>query len=146
MQLLMANAKVNLAKDPLMVAGDAIQWEKVEQHMQDDFWRAMFRKGGRAPYSYSSMYRALLIARWFGLSYPGLERALRVRLDFMLFCGFVVGNKLPDSCTLNRFKGKLEQSGVLSLMHDEVDRQLLDAGIRIYATHGAIVEVKFSRE
>jgi IS5 family transposase len=45
------------------------------------------------------MFRALLLARWHGLSYPKLERALRVRLDFLLFCGFVIGDKMPARST-----------------------------------------------
>ena len=107
MQLFMANAKAGLAGDPLLAVADVIQWDEVEKHMQADYWQAMFRKGGRAPYDYRAMFRALLLARWFGLSYPKLERALRVRLDFLLFCGFVIGDKMPDASTLNRFNTRL---------------------------------------
>lgn len=146
MQLFMANAKVCLADDPLLGLVDVIQWGEIDRHMQAEYWQAAFRKGGRAPYDYRAMFRALLIARWFGLSYPKLERALRIRMDFMLFCGFVIGDKMPDSCTLNRFKGKLDQGGALLAMFNEVDRQLLALGIQVEATHAALVEVKISRE
>lgn len=141
MQLFMANAKAGLAGDPLLAVADAIKWEDVEQHMQADYWQAMFRKGGRAPYDYRAMFRALLLARWFGLSYPKLERALRVRLDFMLFCGFVIGNKMPDASTLNRFNSKLEQSGALSAMFEEVDRQLDAQGVELLLVKGAVLDV-----
>ena len=142
MQLFMANAKIGLVGDPLLSVVNNIRWDEVEKHMQADYWKAMFRKGGRKPFSYSSMFRALLIARWFGLSYPKLERALRVRLDFMLFCGFVIGDNMPDSSTLNRFNSKLEQNGTLLAMFAAVDQQLGDQGIKILPARGAVIECR----
>lgn len=144
MQQDMTIAKAGLAGDPLLAVADAIKWEDVERHMQANYWQAMFRKGGRAPYDYRTMFRALLLARWFGLSYPKLERALRVRLDFMLFCGFVIGNKMPDASTLNRFNSKLEQSGVLSAMIEEVGRQLREQGIQVRPARGALIEARLT--
>lgn len=145
MQLFIANAKASLADDPLLAVADVIQWGEVEKHMQADYWQAIFRKGGRAPYDYRAMFRALLIARWFGLSYPKLERALRVRIDFMLFCGFVIGNKMPDASTLNRFNSRLDEGGILTVMFEEVDRQLLAQGIKVSLAKGALVEIRFGK-
>ena len=145
MQLFMANAKASLADDPLLAVADVIQWSEVEKHMQADYWQAMFRKGGRAPYDYRAMFRALLIARWFGLSYPKLERALRVRLDFLFFCGFVIGNKMPDASTLNRFKARLNEGSTLAAMFAEVDRQLSAQGIRVQPARGALVDAGIVR-
>ena len=145
MQLFMANAKVRLSDDPLLMVSDVIEWSEVEKHMQADYWQAIFRKGGRAPYDYRTMLRALLIAHWFGLSYPKLERALRVRLDFMLFCGFVIGNKMPDASTLNRFNTRLSEGGTITAMFEEVDRQLSAQGIEVRPTRGAMVEAKIVR-
>lgn len=141
MQQDMANAKAGLTSDPLLALGDSIQWGEVEKHMRDDYWQAMFRKGGRAPYDYRAMFRALLLARWFGLSYPKLERALRVRLDFLLFCGFVIGDKMPDASTLNRFNTRLGEGGTLAAMFAEVDRQLSAQGIEVRLVRGALVEI-----
>ena len=145
MQQEIANAKASLAGDPLLAVADVIQWGEVEKHMQADYWQAMFRKGGRAPYDYRAMFRALLLARWFNLSYPKLERALRVRLDFMLFCGFVIGNKMPDASTLNRFNTRLGEGGTLAAMFAEVDRQLSAQGIEVRPARGALFEVGINR-
>lgn len=146
MQLFMTNAKAVLAGDPLLAVADAINWKDVEQHMQADYWQAMFRKGGRVPYDYRAMFRALLLARWYGLSCPKLERALRVRLDFLLFCGFVVGDKVPDASTLNRFKMRLAEGGTLAAMFAEVDRQLSAQGVQVRTARGALVEAGIVRE
>ena len=139
------NANASLAGDPLLAVADVIQWGEVEKHMQADYWQAMFRKGGRAPYDYRAMFRALLLARWFGLSYPKLERALRVRLDFLLFCGFVIGNKMPDASTLNRFNTRLGEGGTLVVMFEEVERQLREQGIQVRPARGALVEARIER-
>lgn len=146
MQLFMANAKAGLIGDPLLTVADVIQWGEIEKHMQADYWQVMFRKGGRTPYDYRAMFRALLLARWFGLSYPKLERALRVRLDFLLFCGFMIGDKMPDASTLNRFNSKLEKSGVLSAIFNEVERQLREQGIEVQPARGALVEAGIVRD
>lgn len=145
MQQDMANAKAGMAGGPLLAVADVIQWGEVEKHMQADYWQAMFRKGGRAPYDYRAMFRALLLARWFGLSYPKLERALRVRLDFLFFCGFVIGDKMPDASTLNRFKMRLNEGSTLAAMFAEVDRQLSAQGIKVRPARGALVEIGINR-
>ncbi len=64
-----------------------------------------------------------------------------MRLDFILFCGFVIGDKMPDASTLNRFKGRLEKSGTLPAVFGEVERQLRDQGIQVCPAQGALVEV-----
>ena len=59
-------------------------------------WRAFgpilqrgLKRSGAGPQGYDPLvlFKCLLIGQWHGLSDPKLERALKVRLDFMLFCG-----------------------------------------------------------
>jgi len=140
MQLIFSIARERLASAPLMKLADSIQWAEVEKHMQADYWRAAFRKGGRTPYDYRAMFRALLLARWHGLPFPALEHALRVRLDFLLFCGFDGNAKLPEASTLSRFRSRLAEAGTLAAMFDEVDRQLSAQGVTVNPAKGAIIE------
>jgi len=73
-------------------------------------WRAVGRKIGRVrsrlgrtghdPYL---MLRVLLLGQWHPLSDRELEHGLRVRLDFMLFCGLSVGD-ISDPATICRFR------------------------------------------
>jgi IS5 family transposase len=110
--------------EPIMQIAELIDWQPVENHMQGEHWRELFRKAGRLPYDHRAMFRALLLARWHGLSFPKLERALRLRLDFLLFCGFGPDGKLPSACTLSRFKARLAERGAFEAMAAEVERQL----------------------
>ncbi len=140
MQLVFSIARERLADAPLIKLGDLIQWAEVERHMQADYWRAAFRKGGRVPYDHRAMFRALLIARWYGLTFTALEHALRVRLDFLLFCGFDGNAKLPEASTLSRFRSRLVEGGTLAAMFDEVERQLRGQGIQVRLSQGAVID------
>jgi len=141
MQLFMANATARLKSEPLMKLASLIDWQPVENQMKAEYWREFFRKGGRVPYDHRAMFRALLLAKWHGLSYPKLERALRVRLDFLLFCGFDVDGKLPDACTLNRFNARLSANGVFDAMAVEVERQLHGHGLELRPAAGALADL-----
>ena len=59
---------------------------------------------GYGPQGYPplSLFKALILQAWHSLSDPGLEEALRVRLDFMTFTGFDMD--IPDETTFCRFR------------------------------------------
>lgn len=131
MHLFVANAKARLKSEPIMRVFDLVDWRPIETMMQSEFWRECFRRGGRMPYDHRAMFRALLLAEWYGLSYPKLERALRLRLDFLFFCGFEIDGNLPDASTLNRFKTRLEAAGVFDKMVVAVEQQLQQHGLAL---------------
>lgn len=51
---------------------------------------------GRQGYDPFVLFKCLLIGQWHGLSAPKLERASKVRLDFMIFRGFDLHVPVPD--------------------------------------------------
>ncbi len=53
-------------------------------------------KPGPRPYSNLSMFKALVLGQWHNLSDPGFEEALNMRLDFMIFTGFDIGDDVLD--------------------------------------------------
>src|SRR5512141_2295260 len=66
---------------------------------------------GRPPYDPLAMFKALLLAQWYGLSDPGLEEALLDRVSFRRFCGLALDAATPDETTLCRFRNALKQAG-----------------------------------
>ena len=50
---------------------------------------------------------ARLIGQWHGLSDPKLERALKVRLDFLIFCRLDLHGSVPDETPHCRFRNAL---------------------------------------
>jgi IS5 family transposase len=85
-------------------------------------------EAGRPPYEPLSMFKALLLAQWYGLSDPGLEEALLDRVSFRRFCGLALDAATPDETTLCRFRNALKASGVGDRLFREVLGQLERAG------------------
>ncbi len=79
---------------------------------------------GRPPYSSLSMFKALLLQQWYGLSDPGLEEALGDRVSFRRFCGFDLSKLTPDETTFCRFRAALAAAGLAQALFAEVGRQL----------------------
>ena len=94
------------------------------------------------PQGYDSvqMFKCLLLQSWHSLSDPSLEQSLRVRLDFLQFTGFSVGDKLPDETTFCRFRNKLIESGKFEKLFNEINRQLEEYGLKIKNADVAIVD------
>ena len=67
--------------------------------------RALSRSG-IGPYGYDLLvlFKCLLIGQWHGLGDPKLERALKVQLDFMVFCGLDLQQPVSDKTAHGRFR------------------------------------------
>lgn len=62
--------------------------------------RGLGRSGvGPQGYDPQVLFNCLLIGQWHGVSDPKLERALKVRLDFMMFCRLDLHAPVPDETT-----------------------------------------------
>ena len=68
----------------------------------------------------------------------GLEEALRVRLDFMLFTGFE--QEVPDATTLCRFRNLLTTNRLWEKILRSINKSLEDEGLKVTASHGAILD------
>jgi IS5 family transposase len=79
---------------------------------------------GRPPYATLSLFKGLLLQQWYGLSDPGLEEALGDRASFRFFCGFSLGDAVPDETTFCRFRGALAARGLAEALFAEINRQL----------------------
>ncbi|MBX9702721.1 MAG: transposase [Alphaproteobacteria bacterium] len=67
------------------------------------------------------LLKALILQACHNLSDEGLEKALRVRLDFMAITGFV---DVPDHTTFCRFRNLLTELKLWDGLLREVNRQL----------------------
>lgn len=95
---------------------------------------------GREGYDVLQMFKCLLLQSWHSLSDAGLEQALRVRLDFLQFTGFKVGDNIPDETTFCRFRNKLVLSGKYEKLLSEVNKQLEKHGLKVKQADEAIVD------
>ena len=113
-----ANAK--LAK-----IDDLVKWYRFEKLLA----RVRAGESGRPPYPALSMFKALLLQQWYGLSDPGLEEALSDRLSFRRFCGFALDEATPDETTICRFRQALIAGGLRDRLLEELNRQLERRGL-----------------
>jgi IS5 family transposase len=86
------------------------------------------------------LFKCLLIGQWHCLSDPKLERALKVRLDFMLFCGLDLHAPVPDETTHCRFRTALVKGGVYDALLSEVCRQIEGHGLKLKEAEAAIID------
>jgi len=117
-----------------------IDWKPIEGLLKGVHVNEVNPKGGPKAYNNLSMFKAILLGQWHNLSDPGLETAIRLRLDFMMFTRFDVGVDLPDETTLCRFRNKLIEQNKYYAVFNEVNRQLEEHGIKIKEAEAALVD------
>ncbi len=100
------------------------------------------KRSGVGPQGYDPLilFKCLLIGQWHGLSDPKRERALKVRLDFMVFCGLGLHATVSDETTHCRFRNALVKGGVYDDLLAEVCRQLEGHGLKLKAAQAAIID------
>ena len=106
------------------------------------------KQDGRPPFAPAVMFRALLLAQWYGLSDRDLEDALCDRLSFRRFVGLGLEQATPDHTTLCRFRERLNEAGLtdklLALVNAQIEAKglMLKRGTLIDAT---VVETAAAR-
>src|SRR5471030_2864111 len=77
-----------------------LDWSRIEGLLVE------IRAGRMGAPGYPSllMFKALLLQRWYALSDPALEEALKDRLSFRRFVGLPLSEAIPDHATLWRFR------------------------------------------
>lgn len=84
---------------------------------------------GRPGYRPGTLFRALLLQQWYGLSDPELEEALADRLSFRRFVGLALDEAVPDETTLCRFRAALQRGELAARAFAEINRQLDARGL-----------------
>lgn len=105
--------------------GQLVKWYRFEKLLA----RLHVAETGRPAYAPLAMFKALLLAQWYGLSDMGLEEALNDRLSFRRFAGLGLDGATPDHTTLCRFRNDLAAAGLAAKLFAEMNRQLERLGL-----------------
>jgi IS5 family transposase len=105
--------------------GKLVKWYRFEKLLA----RLHEAATGRPAYPSLVMFKALLLAQWYGLSDLGLEEALNDRLSFRRFTGLGLDGDTPDHTTLCRFRNDLAAAGLAEKLFEEMNRQLERLGL-----------------
>lgn len=120
----------------LMKIDKLLKWDKLSKVLGKNIHSELGPEG----YAPLQMFKCLLLQAWHSLSDPGLEESLRIRLDFLQFSGFSIGEKLPDETTLCRFRNKLVEKGKYEKLFKEINKQLEEHGLKVKKADVAIVD------
>jgi IS5 family transposase len=100
-----------------------VDWSRIEALLSELHGGRM----GAPAYPSLLMFKALLLQRWYDLSDPALEEALKDRLSFRRFAGLPLSEAIPDHSTLWRFREALGQA-LASRAFAEIGRQIEASG------------------
>lgn len=64
-----------------------VDWKPIERVLRKKYKKTA-SADGRPAYPALTMFKLLLLQRWYGLSDPGLEEAINDRISFIRFSGF----------------------------------------------------------
>ena len=126
MDLFLREATYRIGSDNVLVKIDALlDWPSFSLILKRGLGRS-----GAGPQGYDPvvLFKCLLLGQWHGLSDPKLERALKVRLDFMIFCGLDLHAPVPDETTHCRFRNALVKGGVYDALLAKVCRRSKSTG------------------
>jgi IS5 family transposase len=118
----------------LMEAHALIDWEGLRTELMEIYRREISLGEGQKFIDPLVMFKTVLLGQWHSLSDPKLEEALRIRTDFMDFCGGF-SDDAPDELTLCRFRNRLITSGRLAGMLAGVNAELQAHGLVIKDSH-----------
>ena len=138
MDLFLREATARIGADDALSKIDALlDWAAFSPILK----RGLGRSGvGPQGYDPLVLFKCLLIGQWHGLSDPKLERALKVRLDFMIFCGLDLHAAVPDETTHCRFRNALVKGGVYDDLLAAVCAQIEGHGLKLKEAEAAIID------
>lgn len=116
-----------------------IDWNVIEKKLLKRY-KKIASADGRPAYPALPMFRLMLLQRWYGLSDPGLEEAVKDRISFIRFSGFSYESPLPDYSTICRFRNALLELNLYEPLFAEINRQLEAQGILVKESNGAILD------
>jgi len=114
-----------------------IDWRPVERLLKKKLRRNKDAIGNPA-YPAVSMFKVLLLQRWYNLSDREMDYALADRISFCRFAGFSFDYDTPDFTTICRFRNHLEKRGLDLKLFNMLNAQLEQHGMIV--KQGAIVD------
>jgi transposase, IS5 family len=140
MNLYMLGVEDKLNNNRLIRLGKMIDWSKFRKMLTGIHKNDVDPKGGQKSYDHLKMLRVLILKEWHSLSDKETEECLKVRLDFLVFSGFDLGETTPDETTICRFRNALVIKGLHKEIFDEINSQLETKGLKVRNAQGAVVD------
>lgn len=115
-----------------------INWRPLEYRIE----KLYSQETGRPGFPALMMFKALLLAQWYGLSDPELEDCLKDRLSFKQFVGIGIEEDVPDETTLCRFRNRLMEKHLLEKLFRLVNEQLEEKNL--FVKTGTLIDASIA--
>ena len=99
-----------------------MDWSPMEKLLKKHY-KKVAAADGRPAYPALTMFKILLIQRWYSLSDAGMSEALKDRLSFLRFSGLSFHSPTPDASTICRFRQALAQKNLYQRLLVEINGQ-----------------------
>lgn len=127
--------------DPLEKLNKVIKWEMFREVLTVVRSKENAKATGRPPFDVVMMFKILVLQKLYNLSDDQTEYQINDRLTFMRFLGLDLGDKIPDSKTIWKFKNDLSEAKAAEKLFCLFDEMLEKEGL---ITHkGSIVDATF---
>jgi transposase, IS5 family len=134
-QLSLADGLVRGANNFLGEADAIIDWREIEQQLAGIYSATT----GRPSYPLLTLFKAMLLQQWYGLSDPRTEEAISDSISFRRFVGLSLSDPVPDHSTLSRFRAQLGNR--FTQLQEAFNRQLDRRGLII--RKGTLIDASF---
>jgi len=97
--------------------------------------------GGRPPFDYITMFKILVLQRYYNLSDDQIEFQILDRTTFMRFLDLEISDKVPDSKTIWLYRENLTESGIIEKLFTQFHLELERLGY--VGNEGKMVDASF---
>lgn len=115
----------------------AVPWAELARPLEG-LYRVAEGGPGRRPWDPALMLKCLMLAKWFGLSDPGLEEMLQDRVSFRRFVGLSMDDRTPDETSFVKFRKRLREAEMDQVLFEATVSHLKEQGLLV--TEGTLVD------
>ena len=118
--------KLSRKQDPLKRLSAHIDFEYFRKPLEQFFAKdkADSTKGGRPAYDCVTMFKILILQRYYNVSDDAMEYAILDRLSFMPFPGLRINDVVPDAKTIWLFRDQLTTGKLTEKLFAHLDKLL----------------------
>jgi IS5 family transposase len=127
--------------DSLVLLKKMINWEIFRPIITPIFEIKERGIGGRPPFDYITMFKILVLQRYYNLSDDQIEFQILDRTTFMRFLDLEISDKVPDSKTIWLYRENLTESGIIEKLFTRFHLELERLGY--VGNEGKMVDASF---
>jgi len=134
-------SKLSKLGDPLERLKAGIDFEIFRPLLEKSLYKAPKAKGGRPPYDYVTMFKILILQRYYNLSDDQIEFQINDRLSFMRFLDLTIADDIPDSKTVWKFTETLTELEIVKTLFKVFEEELIK--LNLIVNEGKIIDASF---